>query len=61
MPRRLSQVPQNQDSLYRPIERVTRRFNPLHIPKDLQAALPFKSKPKQDKKRTKKSLQASEP
>ncbi|XP_062330818.1 ribosome biogenesis protein BMS1 homolog [Osmerus eperlanus] len=36
------------DSLYKPVMRVQRRFNPLHIPKQLQKALPFKSKPKQD-------------
>ena len=41
-------VPTNSDSSYKPIERSTRRFNPLVIPKALQAALPFKSKPKQD-------------
>lgn len=29
-----------------PIERQKRKFNPLVIPKSLQAALPFKSKPK---------------
>ena len=40
--------PVNADSLYKPVERVTRRFNPLNIPKALQAALPFASKPKQD-------------
>eukprot|EP00798_Chlamydomonas_sp_ICE-L_P024730 gene24730-10366_t len=39
-------APRNQDSLYRDIERAPRRFNPLKIPKALQAALPFKSKPK---------------
>uniref|UniRef100_A0A1A8KDV3 BMS1-like, ribosome assembly protein n=1 Tax=Nothobranchius kuhntae TaxID=321403 RepID=A0A1A8KDV3_NOTKU len=36
----------NTDSLYKPIVRAKRRFNPLHIPKELQKALPFKSKPK---------------
>ncbi|XP_058262823.1 ribosome biogenesis protein BMS1 homolog isoform X1 [Hemibagrus wyckioides] len=36
----------NQDSLYKPIERQKRHFNPLHVPKELQKALPFKSKPK---------------
>ncbi|KAG8435026.1 hypothetical protein GDO86_013115 [Hymenochirus boettgeri] len=35
-----------KDSLYKPIARQVRHFNPLHIPKDLQKALPFKSKPK---------------
>ncbi|XP_070783077.1 ribosome biogenesis protein BMS1 homolog [Enoplosus armatus] len=37
----------NTDSLYKPVVRAQRRFNPLHIPKELQKALPFKSKPKQ--------------
>ncbi|KAM4715024.1 LOW QUALITY PROTEIN: ribosome biogenesis protein BMS1 homolog [Anableps anableps] len=37
----------NPDSLYKPVVRAPRRFNPLHIPKELQKALPFKSKPKQ--------------
>uniref|UniRef100_A0A4W3HUP1 BMS1 ribosome biogenesis factor n=1 Tax=Callorhinchus milii TaxID=7868 RepID=A0A4W3HUP1_CALMI len=36
----------NKDSLYKPIERQKRHFNPLHIPKELQKALPFKNKPK---------------
>ncbi|KAM8924173.1 ribosome biogenesis protein BMS1 homolog [Pelodytes ibericus] len=35
-----------KDSLYKPIVRQVRHFNPLHIPKALQKALPFKSKPK---------------
>ncbi|GFP82885.1 ribosome biogenesis protein bms1 homolog [Phtheirospermum japonicum] len=39
-------VPVNKDSLYKPIERKPRKFNPLVIPKSLQAALPFVSKPK---------------
>uniref|UniRef100_A0A3Q4NAI6 BMS1 ribosome biogenesis factor n=1 Tax=Neolamprologus brichardi TaxID=32507 RepID=A0A3Q4NAI6_NEOBR len=34
------------DSLYKPITRAPRHFNPLHIPRELQKALPFKSKPK---------------
>ncbi|XP_062298363.1 ribosome biogenesis protein BMS1 homolog isoform X2 [Scomber scombrus] len=37
----------NADSLYKPVVRAQRRFNTLHIPKELQKALPFKSKPKQ--------------
>uniref|UniRef100_A0A673LK33 BMS1 ribosome biogenesis factor n=1 Tax=Sinocyclocheilus rhinocerous TaxID=307959 RepID=A0A673LK33_9TELE len=37
----------NQDSLYKPVVRQVRHFNPLHIPKELQKALPFKNKPKQ--------------
>ncbi|XP_056627798.1 ribosome biogenesis protein BMS1 homolog [Triplophysa dalaica] len=37
----------NKDSLYKPIVRKVRHFNPLNIPKELQKSLPFKSKPKQ--------------
>ncbi|KAJ8365158.1 hypothetical protein SKAU_G00139890 [Synaphobranchus kaupii] len=49
----------NKDSLYKPVVRTKRHFNPLHIPKQLQKALPFKSKPKQDqpKGRTPRDLQ----
>uniref|UniRef100_A0A8D1Z7Q0 BMS1 ribosome biosis factor n=1 Tax=Sus scrofa TaxID=9823 RepID=A0A8D1Z7Q0_PIG len=36
----------NKDSLYKPIIRQKKHFNSLHIPKALQKALPFKSKPK---------------
>ncbi|OJJ47232.1 hypothetical protein ASPZODRAFT_65294 [Penicilliopsis zonata CBS 506.65] len=36
-------TPQNKDSAYRPIERQTRHFNPLRVPKQLAADLPFKS------------------
>lgn len=41
-------APREPDSLYRPdaAERGPRRFNPLKVPKRLQAALPFKTKPK---------------
>lgn len=39
-------IPINKDSLYKPIVRVEREFKKLMIPKKLQAALPFKSKPK---------------
>ncbi|XP_022156323.1 ribosome biogenesis protein BMS1 homolog isoform X2 [Momordica charantia] len=39
-------IPVNKDSIYKPIERQKRKFNPLVVPKSLQAALPFKSKPK---------------
>ncbi|KAI3956649.1 hypothetical protein MKW92_035621 [Papaver armeniacum] len=39
-------IPVNKDSLYKPIERKPRKFNPTVIPKALQAALPFGSKPK---------------
>ncbi|SJL07448.1 related to BMS1-GTP-binding protein, required for distinct steps of 40S ribosome biogenesis [Armillaria ostoyae] len=40
------QTPLNPNSKYRKIERQTRRFNPLFVPKKLQAALPYASKPK---------------
>lgn len=37
-------VPQKKDSAYgKPVERETRHFNPLHVPKSLQASLPFRS------------------
>lgn len=39
-------VPVNKDSLYKPIERKRKKFNPLVIPKQLQKGLPFASKPK---------------
>jgi ribosome biogenesis protein BMS1 len=47
-------TPQNKDSAYRPIERPTRNFNPLRVPRQLAADLPFKSqitrmKPHKDK------------
>ncbi|KAI9825066.1 MAG: Glycoside hydrolase 2 (Mannanase, beta-galactosidase) [Thelocarpon impressellum] len=36
-------TPQQKDSQYRPIERPTRHFNPLRVPRQLAADLPFKS------------------
>ncbi|KAM0793215.1 hypothetical protein ACM66B_000683 [Microbotryomycetes sp. NB124-2] len=39
-------TPGDINSLYKPIVRQTRRFNTLKVPKKLQAALPFASKPK---------------
>jgi ribosome biogenesis protein BMS1 len=39
-----------------PIERPARQFNALKIPKALQAALPFKSKPKVEERRKRKLL-----
>lgn len=51
-------VPLKRDSLYRTIEREPRRFNPLKIPASLQAALPYKSKPKLTKKQSRKSYEA---
>ena len=37
-------APRDTNSLYKPIERAPRKFNPLKIPRTLQAQLPFKSK-----------------
>ena len=42
-------IPVQSDSLYRPIEREERRFNPLKVPKSLAKALPFSSAPKEVK------------
>lgn len=39
-------IPLNKDSLYKPIERRPKHFNPLKIPQKLQKALPYASKPK---------------
>ncbi|BGO96776.1 GTP binding protein [Rhodotorula toruloides ATCC 204091] len=39
-------TPQDVNSLYKPVVRETRRFNTLKVPRKLQAALPFASKPK---------------
>ncbi|KAJ1844435.1 Glycoside hydrolase 2 (Mannanase, beta-galactosidase), partial [Coemansia sp. RSA 2703] len=46
-------VPNKADSHYKPIVREAKRFNPLRIPKSLQAELPFKSKVKIVKTNTK--------
>ena len=39
-------APADVNSTYRRVERPARRFNPLKVPKKLQAALPYASKPK---------------
>lgn len=39
-------TPLNVNSTYKRIERPERRFNPLKLPKKLQASLPYASKPK---------------
>ncbi|KAG0231506.1 Glycoside hydrolase 2 (Mannanase, beta-galactosidase) [Actinomortierella wolfii] len=39
-------TPSDPNSAYRPIERMTRRFNTLKVPKSIRANLPFASKPK---------------
>ena len=38
--------PVQKDSLYKPIERPIKKFNPLKIPRSLEKNLPFKSRPK---------------
>ncbi|XP_020248969.1 ribosome biogenesis protein BMS1 homolog isoform X1 [Asparagus officinalis] len=48
-------IPHDKDSVYKPIERKPRKFNPLVVPPKLQAALPFASKPK-DMPRRKRPL-----
>ncbi|KAI8868743.1 DUF663-domain-containing protein [Ramicandelaber brevisporus] len=50
-------VPNNRDSHYKPVERETRRFNPLFIPKSLQAELPFANKPKDRQKHRRPTLE----
>ncbi|KAF5197081.1 Ribosome biogenesis protein bms1 [Thalictrum thalictroides] len=49
-------VPVNKDSLYKPIERKPKRFNPLVIPKSIQKELPFASKPKDKPRRDRQLL-----
>ncbi|BFZ60512.1 Glycoside hydrolase 2 (Mannanase, beta-galactosidase) [Saitoella coloradoensis] len=39
-------TPLPANSQYRPVERKTRKFNPLKVPRALQAALPYASKPR---------------
>ncbi|KAM0841391.1 hypothetical protein ACQ4PT_059022 [Festuca glaucescens] len=46
-------IPHNNDSVYKDIERKARKFNPIEVPKKLQAILPFTSKPK-DRPKSKK-------
>jgi ribosome biogenesis protein BMS1 len=48
----------NPDSIYKPIERSERKFGKLMIPKRLEEALPYASKPKNEKKRKKKGYVA---
>ena len=43
--------PVKRDSIYHPVVRETRRFNPLKIPPSLEKQLPFKSRPKQTGKK----------
>jgi ribosome biogenesis protein BMS1 len=48
-------TPQQKNSLYKPVERATRHFNPLRVPRALAAELPFKSQITQMKKDTKQT------
>lgn len=50
-------IPVNPDSIYRPIERWRRKFNPLKVPQRLQADLPYASKPKDDRSANPKRLE----
>lgn len=48
-------TPVNKDSLYKPVERATRVFNPLRVPRQVAAELPYKSQITQMKKQTKET------
>jgi ribosome biogenesis protein BMS1 len=48
-------APSKPDSTYRKIERPARRFNPLKVPKSLQASLPYASKQLQMTKQSKQT------
>lgn len=49
----------NPDSIYMPIERPERRFKKLKVPRRLEEALPFATKPKDEKKKNKKGYLAN--
>lgn len=51
-------IPVEKDSLYKPIKRVQREFSKIVVPKRLQEALPFASKPKVQSSKNKKSYMA---
>ena len=48
-------TPLNVNSTYKKIERAHRKFNPLVVPKKLQASLPYASKPKLMQAQTKQT------
>lgn len=50
-------TPSDVNSLYKPIVRPTRRFNTLKVPRKLQAALPYASKPKLQKPQANKTCE----
>ena len=45
----------NPDSIYKPVERKEKKLGKFRIPKSIEEALPYKSKPKTDAKRKQKS------
>lgn len=49
----------NPDSIYKPIERTTRVFSKMIIPKRIEEALPFASKPKNETRKNKKGYLAN--
>ena len=49
-----TRAPVKKDSLYRPVERADRKFNPLKIPRNLEKSLPFKARPKYTAAKNKK-------
>jgi ribosome biogenesis protein BMS1 len=51
-------TPVNKDSLYKPVERQARHFNPLRVPKAVAAELPYKSQIVQMKKQRKETYMA---
>ncbi|KAH6676827.1 hypothetical protein B0J14DRAFT_586368 [Halenospora varia] len=51
-------TPQQKNSLYKPIERATRHFNPLRVPRALAAELPYKSQIVQMKPQKKQTYMA---
>ncbi|KAM3086330.1 Glycoside hydrolase 2 (Mannanase, beta-galactosidase) [Clarireedia jacksonii] len=48
-------TPEQKNSLYKPVERATRHFNPLRVPRALAAELPYKSQIVQMKKQGKQT------
>ncbi|EHK98673.1 putative Ribosome biogenesis protein BMS1 like protein [Glarea lozoyensis 74030] len=48
-------TPQQKNSLYKPVERAARHFNPLRVPRALAAELPYKSQIVQNKKQSKET------
>ena len=50
-------APRDGDSLYKAVERVPKQFAALKVPKALQAALPFRSKPKVEAPRRRPTLE----